>query len=254
MTDSAEYCRQIEAYLCRKNEGHLIRIAGPVFEQVSGWAAQGVPLAVAFRGIDRYCERYYAKGPRRRPVRVEFCEADILEQFDDWRRAVGVTQLVDESMDAETPAKRDSLPAHLDRAIARLTALRAAFAKASTFAEAPADKSAPGAAFAGSAAFDRRLDEAVRELDRTRAAAKQARGEARTAILDRLAALDRELLDAARDEIDETRRAALVAEAQTEIAPFAARMTADARALAIDAAFKRLLRDAVGLPVISHGA
>ena len=65
-----------------------------MFEQVSGWAAQGVPLAVAFRGIDRYCERYYAKGPRRRPVRVEFCEADILELFDDWRRAVGVTQLV----------------------------------------------------------------------------------------------------------------------------------------------------------------
>ena len=95
MTDPAEYCREIEAYLCRKNEGHLIRIAGPVFAQVSGWAAQGVPLAVAFRGIDRYCERYYAKGPRRRPVRVEFCEPDILEMFDDWRRAVGVAQLVD---------------------------------------------------------------------------------------------------------------------------------------------------------------
>jgi hypothetical protein len=95
--DPAEYCRAIEAYLTRKNEGHLIRVAGPVFEQVSGWAAQGVPLAVAFRGIDRYCERYYAKGPRRRPVRVEFCEADILELFDDWRRAVGVAQLVDSS-------------------------------------------------------------------------------------------------------------------------------------------------------------
>src|SRR6185436_13831181 len=102
MTDAADYCRAIEAYLTRKNEGHLIRIAGPVFEQVSGWAAQGVPLAVAFRGIDRYCE----KGPRRRPVRVEFCEADILELFDDWRRAVGVAQLVDPSADAETPAKR----------------------------------------------------------------------------------------------------------------------------------------------------
>ena len=70
--DPSEYCRQIESYLCGKNEGHLIRIVGPVFEQVSGWAAQGVPLAVAFRGIDQYCERYYAKGPRRRPLRVEF--------------------------------------------------------------------------------------------------------------------------------------------------------------------------------------
>src|SRR4026209_1234684 len=110
MIDSAEYCRETEAYLCRKNEGHLIRIAGPVFEQVSGWAAQGVPLAVAFRGIDQYCERYFAKGPRRRPVRVEFCEADILELFDDWQRAVGVAQLVD-APEAAAAAKRDSLPA-----------------------------------------------------------------------------------------------------------------------------------------------
>src|SRR5205085_10421275 len=125
MTEVAEYCREIEAYLTRKNEGHLIRIAGPVFVQVSGWAAQGIPLAVVFRGIDRYCERYYAKGPRRRPVRVEFCEPDILDGFDDWRRAVGVTQLVDASADGEAPAKRDSLPAHLDRAINRLTAMRA---------------------------------------------------------------------------------------------------------------------------------
>jgi hypothetical protein len=233
MTDVADYCRELEAYLTRKNEGHLIRISGPVFEQVSGWAAQGVPLAVAFRGIDRYCERYYAKGPRRRPVRVEFCEPDILELFDDWRRAVGVAQLADASPDAETPAKRDSLPAHLDRAIARLTAMRAG---------------------GRSPSFDRRLDEAVRELDRTRAAAKQVRGEARAAILDRLGALDRELLDAARGEVDDRRRAALVAEAETEIAPFAARMTPDARGRATGAAFDRLLRDAVGLPVLSHEA
>jgi hypothetical protein len=231
MTEPAEYCRQVEAYLCRKNEGHLIRIAGPVFELVSGWAAQGVPLAVAFRGIDRYCERYYAKGARRRPVRVEFCEADILELFDDWRRAVGVSQLVDGPPDAEPAAKRDSLPAHLDRAIARLTALRAS---------------------GRSAAFDRRLDDVVRELDRARATAKHARGEARSTLIDRLAALDRELLDAARDEIDSPRRAALLAEAETEIAPFAARMAADARARAITAAFDRLLRDAAGLPLISH--
>jgi len=231
MTDVAEYCREIEAYLTRKNEGHLIRIAGPVFEQVSGWAAQGVPLAVAFRGIDRYCERYYAKGPRRRPVRVEFCEADILELFDDWRRAVGVTQLADASTDEDAPVKRDSLPAHLDRAIARLTTQRAS---------------------GRSQAFDRHLDEAVRELDRTRAAAKQARGDARTSLLDRLAVMDRDLLDAARGEIDDTRRAALMAEAQTEIAPFAARMTAEARTRAVDAAFDRLLRDAIGLPVLSH--
>jgi hypothetical protein len=92
----------------------------------------------------------------------------------------------------------------------------------------------------------------VRELDLARATATQARGEARTSLLDRLAVLDRELLDAARAEVDEARRAALVAEAGTEIAPFAARMTPEARARAIDAAVDRLLRDAVGLPVLVH--
>jgi hypothetical protein len=229
MIDSAQYCRQIEDYLCRKNEGHLIRIVGPVFEQVSGWAAQGVPLAIAFRGIDQYCERYYAKGPRRRPVRIEFCEADILDLFDGWRRAVGVDRLHDEP--AGEAARRDSLPAHLDRVIARLTALRAGGSRSDI--------------------FHRRIDAAVRELDGLRASAKHARGDARASILARLAALDRELIEAARGELDEARRRELRAEAEAEIAPFAARMTDQARATAIDAALDRLVRDFAGLPLVA---
>ena len=228
--DPADYCREIESYLCRRNEGHLIRIVGPVFEQVSGWAAQGVPLAVALRGIDRYCERYYAKGPRRRPVRVEFCEADVLELFDDWRRAVGVSRIDDPPDGARASAGRDSLPAHIDRAIARLTAVRAS---------------------GRSDTFDRHVDEAVRELDRARATAKHARGDARSQVIERLSALDRELLAAADAEIGGARRAALLADARREIAPFAARMAPDARDRAIDAAFARLLREAFGLPVLS---
>ena len=85
-----DFCRQLEAYLCRKNDGHLIRIVGPAFEQVCGWAERGIPLTLAMRGVDRYFERYYSKGPKRRPVRIEFCEADVLDAFDEWRRAVGV--------------------------------------------------------------------------------------------------------------------------------------------------------------------
>ena len=225
--DPAEYCREIETYLCRKNEGHLIRIVGPVFEKVTGWAAQGVPLAVAFKGIDAYCERYYAKGPRRRPVRVEFCEADVLELFDGWRRAVGVPAGGGEAV----ARKQDSLPAHLDRAIAALTALRAG---------------------GRSAAFDRTLDETVRELDVMRGTAKSARGEARSALLDRLAVLDGNLIAAARAEIDDARRTALQGEAEAEIAPFAARMAPDARHQAVDAAFGRLLRDVLRLPVLGR--
>lgn len=228
--DSAEYCRQVEAYLCRKNEGHLIRIVGPAFEQVSGWETQGVPIAIVYRGIDQYCERYYAKGPRRRPVRIEFCEADILSLFDDWRRAVGVTRETDASGESAS-RKGDSLPAHIDRVIARLTTLRA---------------SRP------SPTFDARLDAAVRELDRLRATAKQARGEGRAEIISRLEALDRELLEAARVELSSTAIVELQGAAEAEIAPFAARMPADARSRAVTVAFDRLVRDAVGLPTMSH--
>src|SRR4051812_30922397 len=89
-TPVSEYCREIEAHLCRKNDGHLIRVTGPSFDLVSGWAANGIPLKVAFRGIDRYFERYYRAGPRRRPVRIDFCDADVLDVFDEWRRAVGL--------------------------------------------------------------------------------------------------------------------------------------------------------------------
>src|SRR5688572_23582053 len=228
MKDTSEYCRAIESYLCRKNEGHLIRIVGPVFEQVSAWAAQGVPLAVAFRGIDQYCERYYAKGQRRRPVRVEFCEADVLSQFDDWRRAVGVGTSGGTAASARDA--RDTLPAHLDRVIARLTALRARV----------------------SAGFGARLESALRELDTARAAAAHARGAARDTLLARLRALDAELLQLARGELDEAGGAELSATAAAEIAPFAARMPAEARARATAAAFDRLLRDAVGLPTLVH--
>src|SRR4051812_7498395 len=226
--DISEYCREIESYLCRKNEGHLVRIVGPVFEKVIGWSAQGVPLAVAFKGIDAYCERYYAKGPRRRPVRVEFCEADVLELFDDWRRAVGVAPPTGD--DEAGARKHDSLPSHIDRAIVRLTTLRSG---------------------RGPGVFTSRVDETVRELDRLKASAKQARGEARTAILDRLAALEAVLLAAARAELDDARRADLQSKADAEIAPFAARMTADARRAAADAAFARLLRESAGLPALS---
>ena len=104
--DVADYCRDLETYLCRKNDGHLSRIVGPSFEVVSGWAARGVPLKVAMGGIDRYFERHLRKGPRRRPVKIDFCEADVLDVFDEWRRATGVTAV----MPASDPGVTDVEP------------------------------------------------------------------------------------------------------------------------------------------------
>jgi hypothetical protein len=224
--DRDRYCREIEAYLCRKNDGHLVRIVGPSFELVSAWAEQGVPLKVAFRGIDRHFERYYAKGPRRRPVRIDFCEADVLDVFDEWRRAIGL-RTVDEP-DARTP-RRPSLAEHLERVIARLTARRA---------------QAPGP-------LEAALEEAVRALDAERGAAKTVRGEARAALLARLEALDRALLEAARASADAAVMSAVEREVDDELAAFRSRMNDEVYARTRSAACERALRERLGLPTLT---
>lgn len=227
--DPSAYCREIEAHLTRKNEGHLIRIVGPAFEQVCGWARMGVPLKIAFRGIDQYCERYYARGPRRRPVRIEFCEGDILDLFDSWRRAVGVAA----SPAGDTggpPPRKPVLATHVDRVMARLVTVRAAGTRS------------PG--------FDDAVDSSVRELERLAADARRARGEQRQRILDRLTDLDRALMDAAIRELDAPLSAALRREAEEELAPFGARMAPEVKAHATSAAFERLVRESLGLPIV----
>ncbi len=231
--DPADYCRHVESYLCRKNDGHLIRVVGPAFEQVTGWCARGIPLKAVFRGIDRYFERYYAKGPRRRPVRIEFCEADVLDVFDDWRRAVGI---LDASPDgaAEIDARerrRPGLPTHLDRVVARLTALRAG-------AGVPR-------------AFDEALDRVVLELDGLRTAVNGLRGEARARALARLAEVDADLLARARAALAPEHAQALRQEALEELAPFRERMPRDAFEQAVRASVDRLVRERVGLPRIA---
>jgi hypothetical protein len=251
--DRESYCRAVESYLCRKNDGHLIRIVGPAFEQVCSWSSRGIPLKIVYRGIDRYFDRYYAKGPRRRPVRVEFCEADVLDVFDEWRRALGITvgstqasplrtsgalpvhdrrRAVGVGAPGERAAEshpRASLPAHLERVVARLTALRGA----------------------ERAALDATFDAIVRELDAARAGSKRLRGERREALLERLRELDRHLLEAARAAGETPLLERLGTEADAQLAPFRTRMTPDvytqSRRLCID----RLLQEHFKFPTIA---
>lgn len=234
--DVGEYCRQIEAYLCSKNHGHLIRIAGPSFDHVCGWATRGIPVKIVFRGIDRYVERYEAKGTRRRPVLIDFCEADVFDTFDEWRRAVGVAVscTAGETPEDEGEAARrkgPSLASHLQRVIARLTSLRAG------------GRTAPE--------WQAQIEVAVRELDSMAAGAKTLRGEARRRAVERLREIDRVLLEALRaccrpDETEGLRR-----EAADELRPFRERMPDGAYADAIAAATDRLLRERHGLPRVA---
>jgi hypothetical protein len=229
-----DYARELEAYLCKKNDGHLVRIAGPAFERVCGWAMRGVPLKVALEGIDRYFERYYKKGPRRRPVRVEFCEADVLDVFDEWRRAVGISSAdaasSQESDDEEDGRRRGGLQAHIDRVLARLVSLRGG-------------PDGPGT-------FDAALADAISRLDAVRGGARRARGAERARILELLETIDRELLEAGRATTPADVQAALTREAAQELAPFLERMTSESHRQAREACVARLLRERLRLPEI----
>jgi hypothetical protein len=235
--DVGDYCRHVEAYLCRRNDGHLIRIVGPAFDRVAGWARQGIPVRVVETGIDRYVERYNRRPGRKRPVRIEFCDADVLDAFDDWRRAVGVHAIgpdpgggppVEDPVTAPVRSRR-SLPGHLERVAARLTVLRGS------------DKTR-GA--------DAALDEAIRRIDDLRARAPQARGSARDALIDELASVDRTLTGALHSVLPDEVRARLTREADDELAPFASRMPTEARETARAAALARLVRNEFGVPTI----
>jgi hypothetical protein len=171
-------------------------------------------------------------------VRIEFCEADVLDAFDDWRRAVGVTVVRAEAAggpDVEEPAPaargRRSLAAHVEGAIARLTALGGS-------GRAPALP--PGA-----------VDAAVRALDVLKADAGRARGAARESIIVRLAAIDAELVGAVAAGLADADRAGLEREVAGALAPFRERMDAGAYARAARVALERQVRQRAGLPEIA---
>lgn len=236
--DPGELCRKVESYLCSRNDGHLVRIVGPAFEMVCGWASAGIPLSVVERAIDRTAARYYAKGPRRRPLRIEYCEADTLDLFDEWKRAVGVgtsTAPAGESDAEESGATgrpggsggRRSLAAHLDGLAARLSAWNP-----------PPD----------GAALERLLDEARICVDGARAADRTLRGEARRLVLEQLAELDRRLPAVARTDAGEAVLRELRAEAQRSLEAFRSRMPVAAFESAVDTATDRLLAEHFELP------
>lgn len=240
MIDIGDYCRQVEAHLTRVNGGHLVRIVGPGFMLVRQWAEEGVPLSAVFRGIEQKAERHKS-GAARRPLRIEFCEADVREVFEAWRRAIGVAAAPGASADAsETAAavERGSGPARrrttreLERAIERLVAAAGRF----EFPESLRD------------AVNSVLDAVLAMRD----GVKGTRGGARAALLAPLPELDRTLIAAARAAIAADALAAIRDEAASDLEPFRARLSSDAWQQAIDVTIDRGVRAHFGLPDLAH--
>jgi hypothetical protein len=247
------FCREIEAHLCRRNAGHLVRLVGPAFEMVVGWGRQGIPLKVACRGIDRFFERDLAKQrTRRRPVRIEFCEADVLDAFDEWRRAVGVgtagaggetapvSSLADGAGEdgvgdgapaAQRPGR--SLREHLDRIVTRLT-------------DVLASTRLPDG-------LDSEVERVLDAFAGQREAARSLRGAARQEFIERLQRLDDELMARARQAAGDSRLDLLRTEAEGELAAFRGRMSEDDYRRAVEAATTALLRDRLKLPTLVYG-
>jgi hypothetical protein len=223
------YCREVEAYLCRRNDGHLIRVVGPAFELVKGWAAQGIPLTLVREAIDRVVERAEKRAGRRRRVRIEFCDDEVLGAFDRWRRAVGVMQTA--PAEAAGAPKRGSLHAHVERVVVQLAA-------------ALGSDRAP-------AALQPAIQRALSALDRVQASSATARGAARDALIATLADIDRELVEAAAAALPAATLTALTADAAGELAAFRGRLPAAQWDAAVAAARGRLVRAAVGVPVVS---
>lgn len=233
----AAYCRDVESYLCRRNGGHLIRIVGPSFEMVRGWAESGVPLSLVQRAIDVCSERREARREAARPLRIEFCEAEVRDQFQRWRRAIGAFVTIEDGRSKTEEEKTEEtedgrargLAGHLTRASEKLARAAARLDRSDSFRTA--------------------LDGIVGDVSDIQWASKGVRGEKREAFLARLKALDAMLIAAAREEAARSGLAAdLRAAAEAELAPWRERMPADAWSSAIAAASDRLLRDRLDLP------
>lgn len=228
--DPGSYCRDVESYLCRRNHGHLIRIVGPAFDLVCRWAVRQIPLSVVFKGIDRAVQRRDAKGTQKRPVRVEFCESDILELFDEWRRAVG---LGSDSVGSTPlgPVRRLSLVAHVERVITGLSHW-------SNSAACP-----PGLVELAS--------QIAKELCGLKSVAQTARGKIREEMLAQLIEFENELIKASWKTVDDTLEVSLRVEAERELEPFRDRMPPNAFHQSVTAGRDRLLRERLKLPRIA---
>jgi hypothetical protein len=232
MSDAHAYCRAVEAHLCRQNGGHLIRIVGPAFELVTGWATTGIPLAVACAGIDRAVARAARRPGRHRPMRVEFCAADVLDAYDEWARAVGSAG-IPTTRGGSTPAasRKATLGQHIDRVVTHLTALRGS-------GRVPA-------------AMEAALAAAIAGLDARRAAASAARGAAREALIAELSAIEVALTAAALDAVGAEARADARRDAEAEIVTYRARLAPEQWEAAAAAATARLVRLRLGLPQVA---
>ena len=228
MSDVADYCRQVEAHLTRINGGHLVRVVGPGFALVKQWADDGVPLSVVFKGIEQKAGRH-TQGASRRPLRIEFCEADVRELFEAWRRATGIPAAADSGDSVET-TRRASPTKAIDRALERLGRLAGRLELPDEFRDA--------------------VSHAITALSSVREGLARTRGIARDPWLAQLAPIDQDLMAQARRVVDAAVVRGLTGQAERELAPYRDRLAPEAWQRAVTVTVDRGIRAHFGLPTL----
>jgi hypothetical protein len=227
----AEYCRRIEDHLTRVNGGHLVRVVGPSFELVRQWTLNGVPLSIACHGISSKAERH-RKGGSTRPLRLEFCAADVDAAFENWRRAVGFHAGPGEASaeQVETGSRKRPVGRHLARVTERLGVAGGRLELPEAFREVLSN-----------------ITSAVSEL---LPESRRVTAEQREVISDRLVLLDDQLIAAARTAVPPQALAEFEAAAHTELTTYRHRLDPDSWHRAVDAIVSERLRERLGLPTV----
>ena len=227
--DLGSYCREVESYLCGKNSGHLVRIVGPGFELVCDWAERQIPLRIVFHAIDRTFERHYGKGRSRRPIRIEFCEADVMELFDEWHRALGPGAVSPTS--SRSRVRQSLVESHIERTIDRLTTWR------DTGGQFPAMMDV--------------ITRSINDLNLVRDRIRITQDAARQEVVDRLRQIEIELTAMLHKVVDSGTFESIQSEMAIELESFRERMPPEAFASATRVGIDRLLYDHFKLPKIS---
>jgi hypothetical protein len=216
----------VEAHLTRINGGHLVRVVGPAFALVKQWADEGIPLTVVFKGIEQKAERHKL-GASQRPLRIEFCDADVREIFAAWRRATG-TEFA--GIESPASAKPRSPSKSIDKAIERLGRVAGRL-------ELPDD-------------FRDAVSRAIERLSEVRDGLAHSRGAARAPWLAQLASIDEALVASARRVVDAAALQELTAQAERDMAAYRDRLAPDAWARAVTITADRGVRALLGLPTL----
>jgi hypothetical protein len=191
-----------------------------------------------FRGIQEKAARHHA-GRSKRPLRLEFCAADVDALFDDWRRATGIharrdggvadPHATDPQVEHPASGRRATAGRQLQRAIDKLALTVGRL-------DVPEDVQLETT----------RLLEALSAL---REASRRARGEAKREVMLQAEEIDRDLGRLARLS-GRALLAEVEAEAVAELTPFRARLKPEDWHRSLAANVDRLLRGRLGIPTI----